>query len=42
MAATIAAMRIALGDLSFDALVAGPDGGGRVLLLHGWPEFADC
>jgi pimeloyl-ACP methyl ester carboxylesterase len=42
MAATIAAMRIALGDLSFDALVAGPDGGAPVLLLHGWPEFADC
>jgi pimeloyl-ACP methyl ester carboxylesterase len=40
--AMIEAMRITLSDLSFDALAAGPEGGGPVLLLHGWPEFADC
>jgi pimeloyl-ACP methyl ester carboxylesterase len=38
----ITAMRITLGDLSFDALAAGPAGGEPVLLLHGWPKFADC
>jgi pimeloyl-ACP methyl ester carboxylesterase len=38
----ITAMRIALGDLSFDALATGPEGGEPVLLLHGWPGFADC
>jgi pimeloyl-ACP methyl ester carboxylesterase len=38
----IEAMRITLGDLSFDALAAGPEGDKPILLLHGWPEFADC
>lgn len=38
----ITAMHIKLGGLSFDALAAGPEGGEPVLLLHGWPEFADC
>lgn len=27
-----------LGDLVFDAVVAGPDDGEPVLLLHGWPQ----
>jgi pimeloyl-ACP methyl ester carboxylesterase len=40
--AMIEAMRIKLGNLSFDALAAGPKNGEPVLLLHGWPEFADC
>jgi hypothetical protein len=30
----IEAMRIALGNLSFDALASGPEGGEPVLLLH--------
>lgn len=29
-----------LGDLEFDALVAGADDGEPVLLLHGWPQSA--
>jgi pimeloyl-ACP methyl ester carboxylesterase len=29
-----------LGDLVFDAVVAGPDDGEPVLLLHGWPQTA--
>ena len=35
----ITAMHITLGDLSFDALAAGPEGGEPVLLLHGWPNL---
>ena len=27
-----------LGDLVLDAVVAGPDDGEPVLLLHGWPQ----
>ena len=30
-----------VGGLEFDALTAGPDGGELVLLLHGFPQFAD-
>lgn len=35
-------LRITIGPLTYDALAAGPTGGDFVLLLHGWPEFADC
>jgi pimeloyl-ACP methyl ester carboxylesterase len=38
----IEARRIKLRELNFDALAAGAEGGKPVLLLHGWPEFADC
>ncbi|MFC4561806.1 alpha/beta fold hydrolase [Nocardiopsis mangrovi] len=31
-----------LGDLTFDALSAGPQDGPPVLFLHGFPEFATC
>lgn len=31
-------IEIAAGELTFDALVAGPDDGGVVLLLHGFPQ----
>ena len=33
---------IAVGPHRYDALAAGPAGGELVLLLHGWPEFADA
>ncbi|MFB9907491.1 alpha/beta fold hydrolase [Allokutzneria oryzae] len=33
---------IAVGEHEYDALAAGPRDGQLVLLLHGWPEFADC
>ncbi len=32
--------RLAVGDLIFDARLCGPEGGGVVVLLHGWPEFS--
>ncbi|HEX6255625.1 MAG TPA: alpha/beta hydrolase [Euzebyales bacterium] len=32
--------RITVGDLTFDALVAGPDNGEPVVLLHGFPQTA--
>lgn len=34
--------RIAVDDLVFDALVAGPDDGATVVLLHGFPQTAQC
>jgi pimeloyl-ACP methyl ester carboxylesterase len=33
---------IDVGGHRFDALAAGPADGEFVLMLHGWPEFADC
>ncbi|MFJ5678105.1 alpha/beta fold hydrolase [Streptomyces sp. NPDC093097] len=33
--------RITVGPHTFDALACGPADGEVVLLLHGWPEFAD-
>lgn len=38
----IEAICIKVGEFVFDGLAAGPEGGEPVLLLHGWPEFADC
>jgi pimeloyl-ACP methyl ester carboxylesterase len=38
----IEAICITVGELIFDGLAAGPVGGEPALLLHGWPEFADC
>jgi pimeloyl-ACP methyl ester carboxylesterase len=35
-------LTITLGEHVFDALAAGPADGDLVLLLHGYPEFADC
>ncbi|QUQ63200.1 alpha/beta fold hydrolase [Kutzneria sp. CA-103260] len=35
-------LTITLGEHVFDALAAGPTDGEFVLLLHGYPEFADC
>ena len=40
MAAEIETTTIAVGDLHFDALVAGPEDGEVVLLLHGFPQGA--
>ncbi|WP_329561249.1 alpha/beta fold hydrolase [Kitasatospora sp. NBC_01266] len=34
--------QLTVGPYTFDALTAGPDSGELVLLLHGFPEFADC
>ncbi len=34
-------LRITAGPHTFDALACGPADGEAVLLLHGWPEFAD-
>ncbi|MEK2478836.1 alpha/beta hydrolase [Streptomyces noursei] len=34
-------LRITAGPHTFDALACGPADGEVVLLLHGWPEFAD-
>ncbi|MCK7624883.1 alpha/beta hydrolase [Streptomyces sp. RS10V-4] len=34
-------LRIPVGPHTFDALACGPADGEPVLLLHGWPEFAD-
>lgn len=36
------ATTLTLGQHVFDALAAGPSDGEFVLLLHGFPEFADC
>lgn len=36
------ALSLVSGQHSHTALAAGPRGGELVLLLHGWPEFADC
>lgn len=33
---------IEVGAHQHEALTAGPEGGEPALLLHGWPEFADC
>lgn len=33
---------VAVGAHKHDALVVGPADGEPALLLHGWPEFADC
>ncbi|MGF1427233.1 alpha/beta fold hydrolase [Kitasatospora sp. LaBMicrA B282] len=38
----ITATRLTVGPHTFDALAAGPADGELVLLLHGFPEFADC
>lgn len=35
-------MTITIGPYAFDAITAGPVDGEFVLLLHGFPEFADC
>jgi pimeloyl-ACP methyl ester carboxylesterase len=35
-------LSITVGPHRYDALAAGPVDGGLVLLLHGWPEFADA
>ncbi|HEV3362148.1 MAG TPA: alpha/beta hydrolase [Pseudonocardiaceae bacterium] len=35
-------LRLNVGEFVFDALAAGPTDGEFVLMLHGWPEFADC
>jgi pimeloyl-ACP methyl ester carboxylesterase len=35
-------LTITLGEHVFDALATGPADGEFVLLLHGYPEFADC
>lgn len=34
-------LQIQVGPHTYDALAAGPADGAFVLLLHGWPEFAD-
>lgn len=35
---TLTSLQIPVGDLTFDAVAAGPDAGEPVLLLHGFPE----
>lgn len=35
-------MQVRLGDLQFDVVVDGPEGGRPVLLLHGFPETGRC
>ncbi|MCZ0972654.1 alpha/beta fold hydrolase [Streptomyces albulus] len=35
-------LRLTAGPYTFDALASGPADSEVVLLLHGWPEFADC
>ncbi|MGW3046198.1 alpha/beta fold hydrolase [Kitasatospora sp. NPDC001159] len=39
---TVTATQLVVGPHTFDALAAGPADGELVLLLHGFPEFADC
>ncbi|MFE3494723.1 alpha/beta fold hydrolase [Streptomyces sp. NPDC059175] len=39
---TATATQLMVGPYTFDALTAGPRDGELVLLLHGFPEFADC
>ncbi|WP_030430626.1 alpha/beta fold hydrolase [Allokutzneria albata] len=34
--------RLSANGYEYDAITAGPEDGDLVLLLHGWPEFADC
>lgn len=41
-ASTLEPLTITLGPHTHGALAAGPADGDLVLLLHGWPEFADC
>lgn len=36
------ATKVAVGDLGFDVLTAGPGGGEPVVLLHGFPQTAEC
>ncbi|MEV0373785.1 alpha/beta hydrolase [Streptomyces sp. NPDC050636] len=38
---TIERLEIQIGPHTYDALASGPADGDFVLLLHGWPEFAD-
>jgi pimeloyl-ACP methyl ester carboxylesterase len=40
-AAPLEALRLQVGPWTFDALATGPADGPLVLLLHGWPQFAD-
>ncbi|MFF3071354.1 alpha/beta fold hydrolase [Kitasatospora sp. NPDC057936] len=42
MTTTPTPTRLTVGPHTFDALAAGPADGELVLLLHGFPEFADC
>ena len=39
---SLEALSLVSGPHTHTALGAGPRNGERVLLLHGWPEFADC
>ena len=39
---SLEALLLVSGPHTHTALGAGPWNGERVLLLHGWPEFADC
>jgi pimeloyl-ACP methyl ester carboxylesterase len=39
---SLEALSLVSGSHTHTALGAGPRNGERVLLLHGWPEFADC
>lgn len=34
-------LRLQVGHMTFDAIATGPEEGPLVLLLHGWPQFAD-
>ena len=41
-AESIEALTLTCGPHTHTTLAAGPRSGECVLLLHGWPEFADC
>jgi pimeloyl-ACP methyl ester carboxylesterase len=40
-AAPLEPLRLQVGTMTFDALATGPAEGPLVLMLHGWPQFAD-